>query len=609
MTKNAKHCPPLLAIPVFYVFSLLILGLAGLLFKALFVFYNREALVALDAPQIIHALLWGARFDLAAAAFFALPATLAMLFHAPRAAARLLPWMLAVQMLLQTGDAIYFAEAGRHVSYEMRDALADASGLLLTALGNHGGFLLLSGVVLLAVGWLVKKITPVFFCPPAKPFGRAGQAVALLAVLFCTLVLVRGGVSGLPQSVLTAFKIGDPQQAVVSMNGAYSVVYGAIHSKRALRPLPVNLPRDVDMKAVLERLYPRWRESLRGLEAARPAQRYNLVFILMEGWPADFMSAYGYPSDTTPFFRQLKARSLAPLGAIAGGLRTTEGIYATFCSQQNPLGKSVARSSLQNNPYRCLPQILKEKGWHTAFFQGSHKETSGTGAFAQSLGFTESFAREDMVSPRYPFNAWGAQDPDVYDLLLERLDRMPQPFLVGVNTNTTHDIQLPPGVTPVFGMDSDLHRHESVLRFADDAMRDFFAKIRQKPYFDNTVFVLMSDHTHDRHKSVAAKYFIPALIYAPGIVKPRLLPRYISQRDMAPTVLAMLGLPPSPSFAGKALWQNDDGVHFADYYDNGTLGWLRDDRLVETPLGEGALRCYSLQKGLLEAQAAACRAY
>ena len=116
------------------------------------------------------------------------------------------------------------------------------------------------------------------------------------------------------------------------------------------------------------------------------------------------MVSYGYDLKTTPFFDSLIEKSLAPTGVIAGGTRTTEGLYVTLCSQPNPLGTTVAQSSLQNFKYECLPHILKNRGWHTAFFQGTHEDTSGTGAFAQSLGMLDSYAKEHMDVGRYKHN-------------------------------------------------------------------------------------------------------------------------------------------------------------------------------------------------------------
>ena len=399
------------------------------------------------------------------------------------------------------------------------------------------------------------------------------------------------------------------QQAIIAMNGAYSVVYGALNSAKEIDRVNVKLPEDVDVAAVMRSLYPDAAAVTASAEMqpAVPIKKYNLIFILMEGWPADEMSAYGFEKPTTPFFAAIKEKSIAPLGVISGGVRTTEGIYATFCSQQNPLGETVAQTSLQNNQYQCLPKILKQQGWHTAFFQGTHKETSGTGAFAQSLGFTESFAKEDMPEGRYERNYWGAHDPDIYDFLLDKLDEMPQPFLVGVNTNSTHDVQMPAGVKRLFGDANRGEKHQSILHFADQSMQEFFDKIKEKPYFKNTIFVLMSDHTGGKHKTLATRYFIPGVIYAEDLVAAKKLDRYVSQRDFAPTVLELLGMPASPSFTGKSLLSENDAIYFADFFDTGTVGWVEDKSLVETSvLDPSDMKCYSLENGLIDAYSVDC---
>ncbi len=602
----------------FFLISLLALTFAGLLFKSIFVIYNELQFSALSFSEIVYALFWGMRFDLASAALLSLLSCFVLWFFyrllpAKDPAFFLLALMLLVQMSLQIGDTVYFTEAGRHVSYEMRDALTDASGLFMTAITKHGGFVALSyGLALTIVFALLKllgKFWPVISSMSLLPEFKLKHEASLVIVLLLAVVFVRGGISGLPQSVISAFKIGDAQQAVISMNGAYSVVYGAINSHKEIARVAVALPTDVDVKTVMSSLYP----VLPDFSAsANDVKKYNLIFILMEGWPADRMSAYGYEKQTTPFYASLKEKSIAPLGVISGGVRTTEGIFAIFCSQQNPLGKTVAQTSLQNNSYRCLPDILKQWGWHTAFFQGTHKETSGTGAFAQSLGFSESYAKEDMPEGHYARNYWGAHDPDIYDFVLDKLDAMPQPFLIGVNTNSTHDISMPEGVEPFFGNDNNEHKHQSILRFSDQAMQVFFEKIKQKPYYKNTVFVLLSDHTGGEHKTTAARYFIPGIIYAEDLLPKAEVSCYVSQRDFSPSVLDLLGLPASPSFAGESFLPDSELMpgyerHFADYYDSGTIGWLNENRLVETSVNNPSeMKCYSLDKGLLNAEALSC---
>ena len=599
---------------IFYLISFMALVVSGLVYKVLFVAYNYGQFSSLTISEISYALIWGVRFDIASAGLLSLISCLILwgfyrLSPSKNPAPVLLVTMLFIQLSMQIGDIIYYAEAGRHVSYEMRDALTDASGLFMTAITKHAMFFVLSYLLAIVIIISISKFSTRLF----QRYPRSGTAgsgfklkyeLQLVLILLLSVVSVRGGVSGVPQGVISAFKIGDAQQAIVAMNGAYSVVYGVINSSKEVSRVSVNLPDSIDVNKIMRSLY----ASVPDVNNhEQTVKKYNLVFVLMEGWAADLMSAYGYEEVTTPFFDSLKEKSLAPSGVISGGVRTTEGIYAIFCSQQNPLGETVAQSSLQNNQYQCLPDLLKRQGWHTAFFQGSHKETSGTGAFAQSLGFTDSYAKEDMPDGRYEHNYWGAHDPDIYDYVLDNLDKMSKPFLVGINTNSTHDIRVPPGVKPFFGNANSKKKHESILHFADQAMKEFFDKFKEKPYYKDTIFVLLSDHTGGKHKSIAAKYFIPGIIFSEGITPVSKVDRYVSQRDFSPTVLELLGLPASRSFTGKSLISETEDEYFADYFDAGSVGWITGDSLVETSVNKPSdMKCYSLENGLVDAIPVQC---
>lgn len=575
--------------------------------------------------EITYALLWGLRFDLASAAIFSLLTSIILwpLYRTSEekvsssngVALTLLFISLVVQMSFQVGDSIYYADAGRHVSYEMRDVMADASGLFFTAITYHAWFILYSAAPGLVVLFLSLRFARWFMsrtCNNERVSWKFNvqYEVSLFLIIFIAAICIRGGVTGLPQSVISAFKIGSSQQAVVTMNGAYSVIYGILNSSKEVRRLEITLPEGININEVMKELYP----AVSFEKSNREGKKYNLIFVFLEGWPADMMASYGYDKKTTPFFDSLLEKSYAPLGVFASGLRTTEGLFATMCSQQNPLGETVAQSSLQNFSYRCLPEILKNKGWNTAFFQGTHKETSGTGAFAQSLGFTDSFAKEDMPAGRYERNFWGAHDPDIYDFVLDKLDEMPQPFLIALNTNSTHDIRVPPGTKPYFGDANSEQDHQSVLHFADQSMKEFFEKIKDKLYYKDTIFVLMSDHTGSKHNTVAEKYFIPGIIYSEDLIPAGRVDYFISQRDIAPTVLDILDLSPVSSFSGKSFYTSAEGkpgdeVYFSDYYDSGSIGWVSGHKIVETSISSpDVINCYSINTNNMATTSKKCDA-
>lgn len=608
----------------FYLSSLFALTLAGFIFKIVFFVYNQISIGELSSGDVLYALLWGLRFDLALAAMISF---LMCLFLWPyyrfsqrrdvfseknklSSAAKFLFFLaLIVQMSLQSSDAMYFVDAGRHVSYEMRDVVADASGLLMTAITHHGVFILSS----LLVG-LISLLMIVFILRHVLSFvgSRQGSSLAFnlqyelvfFLILFVSIVFIRGGVTGLPQSVITAFKIGDAKQAIVAMNGTYSVLYGVMNSTKEIRQLEIKMPNGLDVEATMRDLYPQY--PAKKMDSDTAIQSYNVVFVFLEGWPAELMASYGYDLETTPFFDSLIDKSLAPRGVIAGGTRTTEGLFTTLCSQQNPLGGTVAQTSLQNFQYECLPHILRDKGWHTAFFQGTHEDTSGTGAFAQSLGMTNSYAKEHMPAGRYEHNYWGAHDPDIYDFALEKMDVMQQPFMVGINTNSTHDIKLPKSIKPHFNDEKDRDVAINIVHFADSALAEFFQKVKNKSYYDNTIFVLMSDHTSGSRANAFSRYLIPGIIYSEKLIQSAKVERYASQRDIAPTLLDLLNIEPSITFSGKSLF-GMGGQYFSEYYSSGMVSWLGKDLMVETNIGlPDKFKCYSLNGGLLKANEVEC---
>lgn len=598
------------ALLIIYIYCLIAFTLSGFLWRCIFTAYNLAHFAELPFKGLLYALFWGLRFDLATAAALALlvvgPYWIKIRFLKRTDPPDLLLSLTLISLIImQAGDIIYFVDAGRHVSYEVRDALSSASSLMLYALDGHLIFIIVSIVLILVQLRILIAFRPI---PPADNssdksiLASLRNEASMFAVLVISVLLIRGGLGGVPQSPLSAYKIGNSLEAVIAMNGAYSVVHGAINSSRDVRRVNVTLPEGTDVTASMQELYPHLTTA-----SGIPRHEYNLIFVFLEGWPAELMASYGFDRETTPFFDTLLKQSLAPRAVIAGGHRTTEGLYASLCSQQNPLGQTIAQTNLQNFDYDCLPDILRSRGWSTAFFQGTYKDTSGTGAFAQKLGFTDSFGKEDMTDAHYPYNEWGAHDPDIYDFILEKLDDMPRPFFVGVNTNSTHSTELPDGVTAHFGDTTELDKKISVLHFADAALGEFFEKLKQRGHLEDTIIIMMSDHTSGRSYNRFATYMIPGAIVVPDIEQPYRVNRYVSQRDIAPTVLDLMGMEPELTFSGKSFARDKPGVHFADFYDTGNIHWLLDDTMIRSNVAKpGEIRCYDIRHSLLNAKQIQC---
>lgn len=515
----------------------LLLALWSGLVRSAYLLANPHLQPLLTHGDGLLALLWGGRFDLAAAAGLTLLLLLCWLplLLAGRLTAfwlRLGWWLAALWLLLAThANCLYFIETGRHVTFELFTSRELETGLLLTALLNyprHALLLLLLLAVMSALCWR---------WPLPRRWPRPAARVWLWLLLFLLplqVTALRGGWSDAPQTPMSAYKWGQPAQAALAWNPAFAMSYYlAKGPQQALQQLPPAL--DLPPPAAM---------------AERPVhKRARVVVVLLESWSAVDSRGYGGPVDATPQFDRLRAQGLSTRMMYANGYRTHEGVFAVMCSFANPLGGGVAGTQLQALDYRCLPEVLRQQGWQTHFVQGSGKGVVGD--FAQSLGFEHSHGKED-----YPFeghrNKWGYMDDEIYRYALQQLEASDGPLLMAINTGTTHDQILPAGQDYRFGSKNRDARRRSVLHHADAALGRFVQALWQQSK-GPTLLVLVADHTACPPMGGLACEAIPfAMLANDASLQPRQLAVTASQRDLAPTIIDWLG-GQVPWFSGQSL--------------------------------------------------------
>ncbi|WP_164704615.1 LTA synthase family protein, partial [Pseudomonas viridiflava] len=92
--------------------------------------------------------------------------------------------------------------------------------------------------------------------------------------------------------------------------------------------------------------------------------------------------------------------------------------------------------------------------------------------------------------------------------------------------------------------------------YTDYAIGQFLLAARQKPWFDDTIFIFVADHTAGsagKEDLPVVNYQIPLFIYAPKVVQPKDDNQLASQIDLAPTVLGLLDMRYESTFFGRDL--------------------------------------------------------
>jgi membrane-anchored protein YejM (alkaline phosphatase superfamily) len=98
------------------------------------------------------------------------------------------------------------------------------------------------------------------------------------------------------------------------------------------------------------------------------------------------------------------------------------------------------------------------------------------------------------------------------------------------------------------------------VKYTDYAIGKFLDDARQKPWFNDTIFVFVADHTAGsagREDLPITNYQIPLFIYAPTMIEARESTQLASQIDLAPTLLGLLNQSYQSTFFGRNLLQDN----------------------------------------------------
>jgi phosphoglycerol transferase MdoB-like AlkP superfamily enzyme len=124
------------------------------------------------------------------------------------------------------------------------------------------------------------------------------------------------------------------------------------------------------------------------LRETQATAKRNVVMVFLESTRASATTPYSADLDTTPFLAELAKDSLLVENAYAVVPHTSKALVAGHCGVAPPLDTENTESEPDILPAQCIPDLLKEQGYATAFFQ------SATETFERRRMLVENFGHE-----------------------------------------------------------------------------------------------------------------------------------------------------------------------------------------------------------------------
>lgn len=289
---------------------------------------------------------------------------------------------------------------------------------------------------------------------------------------------------------------------------------------------------------------PEENDLLRLVRHPGPERRLNVIQITVESLSAEFLSRYGNKEGITPNLDALVPRALVFDQLYATGNRTDRGMEALTLAVPPTPGRSLVKRPNNENLF-TLGSVFRRQGYATAFIYGGFGYFDNMNHFFGENGYRvvdrTMVASEDITFA----NVWGACDEDLFRWTLREADRdhaAGKPFFYFVMTTSNHrPFTFPDGR---IDLPSKKSGRNGGVKYTDYAIGKLLAEAEKKPWFKDTIFVIVADHcasSAGKTELPIQKYHIPMLIFSPGgQIKPGVVDRLMSQIDYPPTLLGLL---------------------------------------------------------------------
>ncbi|HVR81201.1 MAG TPA: sulfatase-like hydrolase/transferase [Luteimonas sp.] len=320
----------------------------------------------------------------------------------------------------------------------------------------------------------------------------------------------------------------------------------------------------------------------RKIVARKPEQKLNVVLISVESLSASYLKAYGNTENITPQLDLLGAQSLMFDNLYATGTRTVRGLEALSLSVPPTPGESIVKRPHNENLF-SLGSVFNSKGYVSEFLYGGYGRFDNMNYFFAHNGYAIKDRENIPDKSIHHANVWGVADEDLYTMALGEFDRVHaggKPFFAHIMTTSNHR----PYTFPEGRVNFPQGQRDSAVAYTDWAIGDFIKRARSKPWFADTVFVITADHCASSGGIAALptfRYHIPLWIYSPAHIAPQRVDRLISQIDIPPTILGLLGMSYTSRFYGHDLFALEPGRERAFIGNYQKLGYLRHDQLIQ----------------------------
>lgn len=377
------------------------------------------------------------------------------------------------------------------------------------------------------------------------------------------LILGRGGFQKKPIKIVDGIKYGALSNTALVLNTPFTILK-TIAKKEDIENTTYYNTKE------LKSIY----NPVISLNPNKPAIKKNVVILILESFGNENIRR-----GQTPFLDSLITKSYYFKNGFANGKVSIDAVPSILSSIPSLMNNSFITSSYSLNKINGLPKIFKNEGYKTSFFHGAFNGSQNFDQYAKVAGFDQYFGKDEYTGKEAFDGRWGIFDEEFLQFYAEKLTSFKQPFFSSLFTISSHNPYIipekykgkfPKGTTVI----------QESIAYSDYALKKFFETAKKQKWYNNTLFVISSDHTsaggdQEADQTNIGKFRIPILFFDPS--NPELVgvnEKNFQQIDIMPSILDYLNIKTDMVSFGKSYKSKDN---FVVYYLQGTYHYIKDD--------------------------------
>lgn len=580
--------------------------LAVLLMAIRIVFYIKygNSFPELNAKSGLLSLFMAFRYDIAIASFVCL-APLLLDFAGKKIFEQLAKFLYVLYagstLTIELIDLVYYGFNRKRLTTDIFAVTSALKSVWTTVIFDYWLYF----IATIALFWFLfifEKKIQLLSSAPKKESWTKKVALALLC-LASTLVMARGGWQNRPIGPLTAIEYIEPQLVPLAMNSTFSFATSVVRRT-------VQVPKYFSPEDIVKIFNPK------KTMISNEAPPRNIVILLMESFGREhssFLNTYYSPEKEFrgpktkadleaamktqplepgryPYLDSLMQKSTVFVNAYANGRRSNQGLVSVFAGLPDLIEEPFMHSAYAGNRFLGIPKLLSSKSYETSFFNGSSKGLLAWNEFIGGAGYKNYFSRDNYNNDKDYDGGWGIFDHNMFLYAANHPIHEKTPFFsVSFSLSSHHPFTIPPEYKKQFSKTSSPYLNS--LEYADYSIEAYFNEAKTKPWFQNTIFIIMADHTYgagfsdtDRsgvksfYKNRLGLFSIPMIIYDPQNENFDVRDYPVTHTDILPTVLKMAHYSGDYYSYGNDLL--DSPTHYVVHFVDGLFHILDDDYLL-----------------------------